>query len=1182
MSGTSRTATDLTQSFNMIEDRNLVMLPPLAQTLVGCFTVVQSDVATPPAELITVSAENNLLHIAPAATSGSGWAHEEISVDGAPGADIDKIIAFYGGGTLTALAHYPVQGGGDQVLGMQLTVETGWGPILMGPNMTDAFGQMRQTDRFIAPDGTVFVYGISQVYSPATFVIAAVNATGAWDLVFLEPVASPTASYRLLAGYDGDQLCVLTLDGSIATFRGGSLREGLFTWGPNPAVSRDLGLGTLTSERVYPIPSASGDQAFLLLTANQQLMHVSGYATGTPTGQALTGASGQPTGAQWVEIGLDSRNRFMVFAIGTGDNQLWLLRQTADAEANGPVAFNPWVQLGNTLGAIACPGTMTAGPELFFYDLSGNLAHMSQEVGSGVWFTSKILSPSASPESDPAADATTYTMELTAVDAFGAPVPKTVLKIFVDRLTVLVVNGLAYHAGPNTPAIVATDAFGRVAVSTEANALSSPALTVTAAEFGPGVIKGPYRCDARVHTRLAGQDPNFPVNGSSLVQAGLAPSTIPPSDADDVAHKLNLLGGAAVKKHEQRTGQSALAGGRAGAQCFAIDFTQPGRIFAKDISAEDFDAHVAGARFSVGDIFGDIVNFFKHLIQDLEHIAVKIEQDVVNFAITVAGEIKNFVLKTIAEIGDAMELILKRLASFFKDIIDAIETAIKWLRMLFAWGDIINTKKVLKYYITTGLNNIARDLSTDVPQYLTTLFGNIKGDITTAFNNLEAIFEASAGMNQMMPSSSSNPALQGGPPLTGTSMTRARSDNMVQCNYVHNKATQHFSTAGSPLAYAGDSGMDASALLDAFNNAFSTDELQASWEKMKAFSSQIHDATSFFDVIVLDLLEAFKDFLLIIIDGIEGVLIVLAQAAGSAITAFNAMLTHTIYIPIISNIYQDISGAPLSLLDLICLILAVPATILYKIIFTPANPTAPFSAADVSRITSTPLPWPSIPGAEVVRADGFSQVGDATGILNICYLLASAFYAVEDPLLDLLAAIEIDDPDSGEDGVSYGFGICAIVTSVMAAMFGAPWSTFTKPLESRTAADNWSIGLWCAGWAPVLFDIAFAIGAKTSKRITRFIPIGGPLIMAACGALMIGIGAKTVAEMKQDANYNAADETAALIDAFPYVFKPFIILGLTNEVGLAFNAALWIIDVACDVGEPVANMVATMNTSAEE
>lgn len=1178
-----QTVTSLQSNSNMIEDYTQTMLPPTAQSVANCFVAVQNDrqdqLIT---ELITVSNQNNLLLISPSRQSNSGWEHKEVVVDGAPPSDIQKVISFYQNGTLYALAHYDSGHGSSAVMGMQRTLESDWGKMPFDPDLQNAIGLMRQTEAFCTASGVQYIYGVSDGYQPATFVLVGkTNDDDGWNAVYLEPAASPTATYRILPGYGGNELTVMTIDGANATFRGGSVNNGQLVWDSNAPVTHDLGQGAITADKVFAVPSTSGDQGFLLQGADNQLFHVAGYDSARPIVSKLTGTDKQPSGVMTVSVGRAQQGTYMVFAIDNVDQRLWLLRQMPD-EAGGAVAFNPWVCLGNHMAALSCPVSMGTGPELLFVDLNAKIGHMCQQVEQGNWFTQNLASPA--PATHDPVHTTTYSTEFVTAGDDGRMVPGSVLQITSDRPTVAIINSISYHIDNKTPAAVVSDAFGRVTVSTVSNSLVSPALKVTSSSMNTHRSEQ-YRSDMRVHQRLAGQDSTFPVDAAAMKAAGLMPLSVNGSDADALALKAQSLGTAAVNKHLlQLTGTTdanyrALVG-----TGFEIDFTKSTGM-VRDLSPDEVLRIQADTlNLSGSDIWGDICNFFRHLIHDLERLIITFAEDVVYVVVKLADGFVHFVLKTLAEIGDCVEVLLQAIASIAKKVIDAIETAIRWLRALFSWDDILRTKKVISYYIDQSLKNLAQDFTTSIPSDLIALFATAKADVVTVFNNLELLFEKGVNFNAMGPASSSDPALRGGHPFEGVGFRSAYLTDSMQCNYVHSKMMDSSSKMSRQLRASGQTdSIDAEKILKIFEETFPTKELQESWEKIKAFSGHIRGAESFLEVVVLDVMEAVKDLVLLILTGIEAVLIALSEVVGLALMGLDALLEHVIQIPIISQIYKWFAKSDLTLLDLLSLLVAVPATLLYKVLYGGSTLKPPFTEAQVEEILSKPIPWPSFDKTtgSVSLKEASPAPSDSKDQTLADLLMASCFfYTIVDMALDIQTAQtygnadnETSTPELGID-LNLVLGMLSIFLGIGMQAFAIPRGAFDRRKEGNaTSADNWAIGTWIASWVPPLMDTVFLACTK-SKKVTRM-QTGGPLVSMCTGIVLIGLGAKTVAEMRKDtANYNTANQAAMLLPTFPLIFQPLVYAGTEYPVGTALQALLCGIDIAGDLGTGIAALVA--------
>jgi hypothetical protein len=326
----------------------------------------------------------------------------------------------------------------------------------------------------------------------------------------------------------------------------------------------------------------------------------------------------------------------------------------------------------------------------------------------------------------------------------------------------------------------------------------------------------------------------------------------------------------------------------------------------------------------------------------------------------VINDVKTFVLKTVDQLKDALEVVFQKIAEGFEEAIDAIEKAIEWLRLLFNWSDIVNTHKVVKYYINAVLTNMVNTVDGGLVDFVEAQFSALQTTITNAFDNAEQVFAEGVSFNQFANSLPGGPS--NGNALQGQPYQDAYNADRVRCNYVSSKAHPYYAnqaSAAAVLALPGDSSPfeNLVALIQAQVTQF-----EASTQKLQNFLNvQTSDPKAFYDLVILDFLEAAKDVIIFVLDVVEDIIVALLDLLGSAIHGLQTTLNATINIPIISWLYKKISGGDdLSILDLLSLILALPATLLYKVLFGGSQASPPFTDADVATITSTPIPWPTI------------------------------------------------------------------------------------------------------------------------------------------------------------------------------------------------------------------------------
>jgi len=389
----------------------------------------------------------------------------------------------------------------------------------------------------------------------------------------------------------------------------------------------------------------------------------------------------------------------------------------------------------------------------------------------------------------------------------------------------------------------------------------------------------------------------------------------------------------------------------------ALPSTAPGPLAAGDdwieVASGDFFAWLT-------DAFDDVEKFFVTVIDDIHH-----------FVVTIAGEIYHVLLDCIAAVVHAVEFIFNKIKVFFEDLI-------KWLGFLFQWPDIVRTHRVMKNILNQYIANCIANLD------------DLKGDVQTAFTDAETYIANWAGIPPNIPPSLSDSTKSGtagsNPPPSGL--------DSPQSNWgVHHLKSNAASAGMSTNGGVPPDGDILQPLIDAIDRE--KDVIESAFDSFKTDIIDKFDQLSFEQVveaaiaIILDaLLESVENVLLAAID-------VLAELTEGIIEALNA----TIDIPIISWIYKEVSGDDLSLLDVACLVAAIPVTIVYKLI----TETAPFpdnattqsliDAPDFETIrricnpASAPAPKGTQPQPVAATADidpGLNkQLGLAGGILSL-------------------------------------------------------------------------------------------------------------------------------------------------------------------------------------------------------
>lgn len=321
-------------------------------------------------------------------------------------------------------------------------------------------------------------------------------------------------------------------------------------------------------------------------------------------------------------------------------------------------------------------------------------------------------------------------------------------------------------------------------------------------------------------------------------------------------------------------------------------------------------AAATGQRLTESSIemaFGDFFRWIKQAFEDVVHVVVEEAENVYRFICTIGEEVYHVVLDCVNAVVHAVEFVFNKIKTFFEDLI-------KWLGFIFQWGDILRTHNVMKnifnQYVKKSINNL----------------GNTKSQLETAFTGLVQNIDQWAGIPDNIPPSLSS--------STAGSLTAQNQPNMGQNSPQSNWGMHHLKSNaadGSTTAQP-NSGVtgDIESLLQPLVDVLSREEevLQAALDSIKSdIIDKIQELSleqllkALVAIMADSLLKSVENVLLAAID----IFIALSQGSMDVLNA-------TIDIPVISWLYKQITGNDLSLLDLICLVAAIPATIGYKLI----------------------------------------------------------------------------------------------------------------------------------------------------------------------------------------------------------------------------------------------------------
>ncbi len=990
-------------------------------------------------------------------------------------------------------------------------------------------------------------------------VISTLNSSGNWETYSsIAPEESVGAVFRIVGGdlNKGLNIFQRQCDVDRLLYRQAQLINGNIIWKTPKWQVLEVKEGITDINSINRIELKEGRNDYLSLDPDGALYYTGQWDSCTPVSIRLTGGVNEPQAVAQYTIGADDQGNYRIFILDRESQNLWVRRQRG-FDQNGGILFDDWVQLGGQYRLIESPAYMTDFGELFAITFDPDIIHKRQDDGNNVWRETPIKIPiHTSEEPQPV---TTYATELNFSNKANMPAANSLIDIYVSRAVDITINGLTHHTSAHCPITMPTDQMGRLTLSTVADKLTTASLLVHARDFmaeGEAIALNPA---LSTHHRLSGQDPNFPITGTALRSQGLIASEFSDEDANTIAtaikHAAAMIVPTQVPPNADKL-QRWLAPGQPlenyayvanlqegyehpthNSQSWELDFSDPTAIQFRLFEARAEDLL---SLFSLKNLWGDVSHFVKHVVKAVDKIVVHVVGDVTHLVLTLANETGKFIIDTAEKAGEVLGVIFHKIAEKGKDFIHVIKEVLNWIRQLFSWQDIIQTERVIYHYLDQGFANLA-DSMDEWKTILNNEFDHIKKDITSAFDDLEKVFPNGVTFNEFVGGSQVRSSATTASPLAWSGMQHAYASHAIQCNYVQTRIQRHFSrgdNASQLFSFSNTVENDIHTLLDSFKDQFPLNTLESSYEKITDWSKEISGLSTFFEVAIRSFIEISKDFVLFALSGIEAVLDTLLDICSRAINAFRQSLTSEIDIPVISWLFKDLTGEPMSLLHLFSLSLAAPVTILYKLVYGHGKE-APFTRQQADVIVSGPIPWLNAQAASPLSRFATVErtaVGDFSNpVSNALGFIAGMTTFVYWPVDTNMDISNINGVSPVERQVA---GVMLIIESA-AQFFGGPFSAIGKSPSNRSAADKWAIGLWAGFFGPILSDLLALISSFQS--FVRFVK--APLWLGAwwdgiMGAVLLGIAIKTAVVMKEDPDYNDWAAAYGILAAAPLLAKP--------------------------------------------
>ena len=349
----------------------------------------------------------------------------------------------------------------------------------------------------------------------------------------------------------------------------------------------------------------------------------------------------------------------------------------------------------------------------------------------------------------------------------------------------------------------------------------------------------------------------------------------------------------------------------------------------------------------LGSVWHDIEDFKNNVIHGAEKVAKiawKFADEAVTTVIHTAEAEYDL---AISDLEDAVTAV----AGFFKSVVDDIKKAIQWLSALFNFENILKNHA----YIKNAITNPADPANPGILDRMASWINKQQGggtDFTSALSGLSGHASAAVGSTASGAAGQTVQSQQNGNNDPNAVYNHGGNNNASQCTWMHQKVMEN--TAGAPPADGGS----AAALADSFDPTVITDafekflasaaailkqdfaDLPGQIEQaVKSVADSFKDPKTLLSTALSDLMTVFQDLADDFVKFAQDIADDILSLIAALLEQIVGWLTEPVSIPFVSNLYQALTGDPLSVLDLTCLLAAVPGTILLEVLT--GSPTVP-------------------------------------------------------------------------------------------------------------------------------------------------------------------------------------------------------------------------------------------------
>lgn len=614
-----------------------------------------------------------------------------------------------------------------------------------------------------------------------------------------------------------------------------------------------------------------------------------------------------------------------------GRNRAQQIFYTACA-VNSVTDANAWscpMPIATNVEQIAPYTNMANGENTIFVNIGNNqLKKAMQDTVSNCWITQDITL--ATDTKAKASSTNCYMSRFTVSDSNNNP--QTNLNLLINssyRVPVYINN--EYYILDKEPIQVTTDAQGALKIVQRIDNLQAAIITITSTDSVSTATLNPM--DGIVNKLNALTDPPTLSKAQILDDNGnllkpLVPANLSQDDISYASASIESL----ISAYQSKAGNAvtdtpvtALTGSLvksqgSGKAHLYTTYYKNGRVSLNVINnVEHGVSDVANAiTVAAGDLCGWLRNAADYVIQIVEDTG----QEVWHFVATIAGNLYTFIIETVEQAIAALEALFSALGTLISDLI-------QFVKFLFDWDDIKQTNSVmlnmLNLYLEGCVSTIPK-IKSGIDKSIAALIQDVN-DWTGGLGNDAAFAQQPLTYAQSQ---------------TDYSTFYSSPNAYLQDHFVNNVPNAY---ALSPGGGINPSLSDlVKSLLATLENAVEAEKENLN-NAFTTISDKLLKNEQYASMSLVEILSVLLDVVgNTILSTIDDVFDALLNLLDEALTDLLATLNEPIWIPVVSDILAAAFGYKInfSILEILCMVGAIPATLLYKAMHN----AAPFSLND--------------------------------------------------------------------------------------------------------------------------------------------------------------------------------------------------------------------------------------------